>query len=50
MDPYNYISSLPGKGTVAKLADTLQTWFKVPAGSTEIIKTCSTILFHSSLM
>ncbi|KAE8313459.1 isoprenoid synthase domain-containing protein [Aspergillus transmontanensis] len=50
MDPYNYISSLPGKGTVAKLADTLQTWFNVPAESTEIIKTCSTILFHSSLM
>ncbi|KAE8368395.1 isoprenoid synthase domain-containing protein [Aspergillus caelatus] len=50
LDPYNYISSLPGKGTMAKLADTLKTWFSVPAESTEIIKTCSTMLFNSSLM
>ncbi|KAB8209437.1 isoprenoid synthase domain-containing protein [Aspergillus parasiticus] len=50
MDPYNYISSLPGKGTMAKLADALQTWFNVSAESTEIIKTFSTILFNSSLM
>ncbi|KAL4975516.1 isoprenoid synthase domain-containing protein [Aspergillus desertorum] len=50
MAPYDYISSLPGKRTMARLVDAAQTWFKIPTESSEIIKDSLTILFNSSLM
>ncbi|KAJ5108610.1 hypothetical protein N7456_005285 [Penicillium angulare] len=50
MAPYDYISSLPGKGTIAKLVEASRAWLKVPIESTETIKKLTVIIFNSSLM
>ncbi|THC87539.1 hypothetical protein EYZ11_013016 [Aspergillus tanneri] len=48
--PYDYIRSLPGKGTMARMVDAMHAWFCVPTESSETIKALIVMIFNSSLM
>ncbi|KAH6844759.1 putative geranylgeranyl diphosphate synthase [Chaetomium sp. MPI-CAGE-AT-0009] len=48
--PYDYLSSLPSKGTREKAIDALNVWFQVPADKLERIKQVTKILHSASLM
>ncbi|KAL4882680.1 isoprenoid synthase domain-containing protein [Aspergillus karnatakaensis] len=48
--PWKYIRSLPGKRTLARLIESLQTWFALPGQSLNIIMDTTRMLFDASLM
>ncbi|KAL4994671.1 isoprenoid synthase domain-containing protein [Aspergillus recurvatus] len=48
--PWEYIRSLAGKKTLGRVIDCLQSWFTLPANSTNIIKEITRMLFDATLM
>ncbi|KAL9609842.1 MAG: hypothetical protein Q9167_005409 [Letrouitia subvulpina] len=50
LQPYRYIVSLPSKGFRDQAIDSLNTWLKVPAKSTKMIKDVVKMLHSASLM
>lgn len=48
--PFEYTTSLPGKNTVGKFIDALQTWFTLPGRPLEVIRGVCVKLFNVSLM
>ncbi|KAL4893922.1 Ophiobolin F synthase [Aspergillus ambiguus] len=50
LEPYRYLTSLPSKGFRDQAIDSLNTWLKVPSGSTRTIKNIIKMLHSASLM
>jgi hypothetical protein len=50
LEPYRYLSSLPGKGIRNITIDAFNVWLKAPESSTNIIKSAIGMLHSSSLM
>ncbi|KAL2824204.1 polyprenyl synthetase [Aspergillus cavernicola] len=48
--PYQYIISMPSKGFRKNLIDSLQTWYKVPHSSVQVISGVASLLHEASLM
>ncbi|KAL6230379.1 isoprenoid synthase domain-containing protein [Aspergillus navahoensis] len=48
--PWEYIRSLPGKKTLGRVVDCLQSWFTLPEKSADVIREITRMLFDATLM
>ncbi|KAL4800784.1 isoprenoid synthase domain-containing protein [Aspergillus venezuelensis] len=48
--PWEYIRALPGKKTLGRMIECLESWFQLPKESTDIIRETTRILFDATLM
>ncbi|KAL4966087.1 bifunctional terpene synthase/polyprenyl synthetase family protein [Aspergillus stella-maris] len=48
--PWEYIRALPGKMTLGRMIECLESWFQLPKESTDIIRETTRILFDATLM
>jgi geranylgeranyl diphosphate synthase, type III len=50
LEPYKYLSSVPGKDVRSKLIDCFQQWLQIDAAKLEIIKELIAMLHNASLL